>query len=133
MMKVAALCRKSGKDQPLEHLDRWGLEAGDGEDNRQISLLPGEAREAVERMGKRGLCMERFYANLEIAGLPALESGQRLTAGDAVLEVTDVRKKCFPECLLVREGADCPLKTGCRFARVVRGGTVAVGDAVALF
>lgn len=130
-MKVTALRRGRAKGQPPERLDHWRMEAGEPGDERQLSLLPREAREAVERMGKRGLCMERFFANVEIAAFSPPDPGERLAVGEAVLEVTRAEKRCFPACGLAREGTACPLKA-CRFARVVRGGEVSPGSRVFL-
>lgn len=129
MMRVTGLVRGRGKGQPPESLERWDIEAGELQEERQVSLLPRRARETVERMDKRGLCMKRFFANLEIEDLPPLESGQRLAVGDAVLEITQARKSCFAECPLAGQKAACPLQA-CRFARVIRGGGVSLGDQV---
>lgn len=105
--------------------------AGSG---RQVSLL---AREAIGRMAELlpGLGPGDFAENLTLDGLnPAvLPVGQRLRVGDAVLlEITQIGKTCHHGCEIRRLAGDCIMPREGVFAKVLAGGTVRKGDAVAL-
>lgn len=95
---------------------------------RQLSLADGAALRAAREAG--GLCSARFEANLHTEGLDyhALRVGERLTAGEALLEITQTDKRCFAECALYREGRRCQLPGNVAFARVLRGGAIHKGD-----
>ena len=103
--------------------------SGGGE--RELCLLSDEVPGLMAEMDYKGLCMRRYKANFLVDGLAEghLRKGDLLELGNAVIEITMV-KRCFDNCALVRESAACPLKDGGLFARVVKGGTVCVGDLV---
>lgn len=111
----------------------WGI-AGDaygGPGDRQVVLLDACARAAIdEGTGEQGVCYPRFRENLLIEDLNAgrLAPGMRLVIGTVVLEVTAAGKRCFPECTLPR--GECHIRAGVAFCRVIRGGSVQVGDDV---
>ena len=114
-------------------VENSGLEGdfhADGSD-RQLSLLFAESREAAGLEGQ-GLCLRRFKENLSIRGLvsPDIKPGTRLSAGDAVLEITCEVKQCHEECTLYQEGKRCPLSGLNLFTRVVKGGFIHTGDSV---
>jgi len=104
------------------------LHAEPGDAPRQISLADGAALCAAREAG--GLCSARFDANLHTEGLDyhALQVGERLVAGEALLEITQTDKRCFAECILHREGRRCQLPGNIAFARVLRGGAIHKGD-----
>ena len=139
-MTVTRLSVKAAKGLPAQQVGQLFLSAAVGAEgdprgeraDRQLSLLSSSAETEMDVMGRPGLCMGRFSANLLIDGaaLPTLPAGTRLRIGDAVIELSAIRKKCFPECTLVSSGSPCPLRAGCRFARVVTEGLVRTGDAV---
>ena len=97
--------------------------------DRQLSLLFAESREAAGIHGE-GLCLKRFKENLSIRGLvsPDFKPGMRLSAGDALLEITGEVKHCHEECILFKEGKRCPLSGLNLFARVVKGGLIRAGE-----
>ena len=98
---------------------------------RELCLLSAEVPDLMAEMDYKGLCMRRYKANLLIEGLSGehLQTEDLLEIGDAVIEIT-ATKRCFDNCVLVRERAACPLKDGGLFARVVRSGTACMGDSV---
>ncbi len=105
--------------------------AGSG---RQVSLL---ALEAIRRMCDLlpGLKPGDFAENLTLEGLnPAiLPVGQRLRVGAQVLlEITQIGKTCHHGCEIRRLAGDCIMPREGVFAKVLAGGTVHKGDAVAL-
>lgn len=97
---------------------------------RQLSLADGAALRAAREAG--GLCSARFEANLHTEGLDyhALRVGERLTAGEALLEITEKGKYCWPECALHKEYHPCMLPANTAFACVLRGGTIRTGDGI---
>jgi len=71
-------------------------------------------------------------ANLLVEGVPVPREGARLSVGDMVLEVTDETKPCQvmeAACTGLRQ-ALTPEWRGGVTCRVVRGGTIRVGDRV---
>ncbi len=99
---------------------------------RQVTILSSKGRAAVEQEGMNGLCFERFLETVRISGIDAdaLKPGAVLVAGRALFEVTEYRKKCYPECTIVQSGRVCSLATDVRFLKVLRTGKVSVGDRV---
>jgi MOSC domain-containing protein YiiM len=111
-----------------------GLEADAhaGSDIRQVSLL---AKESIEKIRAKGLAVQYgdFAENLTTEGidLPALPVGTRLKVGaDALLEVTQIGKVCHDRCHIFKTVGDCVMPREGIFARVLRGGTITVGDTI---
>ena len=103
-----------------------------GEPRRQVSLLAGES---IAKMVAAGLDVGpgSFAENITTAGidLARLAVGDRLRLGDAVeLEVTQLGKECHDRCAVYEQVGDCVMPREGVFARVTRGGRIAVGDAI---
>jgi MOSC domain-containing protein YiiM len=98
--------------------------------SRQVSLVASEALEALSHLEGTGLCLEKYAANLITKDLDysLLRPGDRLVAGSAVLELTEVGKPCHYECALFQQKSVCPLTTMSAFAVVVTGGRIQTGD-----
>jgi molybdenum cofactor synthesis domain-containing protein len=99
---------------------------------RQVSLL---AEEAIKRCIARGVDVGAgdFGENLTVAGFEPTSAaiGQRLLAGPtAILQVSQIGKICPQPCSIGRRLGDCIMPREGVFARVLRGGRVATGDAV---
>jgi molybdopterin adenylyltransferase len=79
----------------------WGIEndAHAGTWHRQVSLLSAEAVDAFNERGA-GVKNGDFGENLLVYGLdfPSLPVGTVLTAGDVVLRMTQIGKKCHSGC-----------------------------------
>lgn len=136
-MRVTGIQTKASKGLPMvsrasvlliEHMGLEGNYHSGG--SRQVSLVASEALEALSPLEGTGLCLEKYAANLitEALDYSRLEPGDRLLAGDAVLELTEVGKPCHFECTLFKQKSVCPLTTMSAFAIVVDGGQVKVGD-----
>ncbi len=100
-----------------------------GDWHRQVSLL---AVESIEKIRVMGLQVETgaFAENITTAGLVLHELfvGARIVIGDAELEITQIGKECHSRCAIYDAVGDCVMPREGIFARVLRGGDIAVGD-----
>lgn len=101
---------------------------------RQVSLMASEALNSLEPLKGAGLCLKKYAANLITTGLDYanLKPGDQLAVGEAVIELREVGKHCFFECVLFQQKSVCPLTTMSAFAEVIRSGQISIGDAVNL-
>jgi molybdopterin adenylyltransferase len=147
MSQIEAVCVSSQKGTRKRNVDRGvlvpgqGLEgdahAGDG--HRQVSLL---AVESIDKIRAKGLDVGPgdFAENLTTRGLdlPSLPVGTLLAVGGQspphspppLLEVTQIGKECHTRCEIFYQAGDCVMPREGIFARVIRGGPVAVGDPI---
>ncbi len=100
--------------------------------HRQISLL---AIESINKMRDLGLNVNPgdFAENLTTEGidLVSLPVGTKLSVGEeAVLEVTQIGKKCHTRCAIYQQAGDCIMPKEGIFARVINGGAVKIGDKI---
>lgn len=116
--------------------ENFGL-VGDGHAgdwHRQVSLL---AQESIDKMTAAGLDVGPgdFAENLTTIGIDlcALPVGSRLRIGaSALLEITQIGKVCHERCAIFYQAGDCVMPKEGIFARVLHGGPVERGDAIAL-
>ncbi len=142
MGRVEAVCVSDKKGMVKKEVpeiilkENWGIEgdAHAGDWHRQVSLLAGESIDAVkEKMPhlKHGV----FAENIVIRGLEltALAIGDRLVIdGQVVLEVTQIGKECHNAgCAIKKATGDCIMPKEGIFAKVVHGGVVKAGFAIA--
>jgi cyclic pyranopterin monophosphate synthase len=128
----------SAKGMPAQRLEQvrlikdFGMHGdyhGTGGD-RQITLISQKAKDWMESQEIKGLCFAKFHENIVIRDiiLNDLPKQARLKIGEAVLELSPIRKKCFPEfCELDQNRIECLLIKEVRFAKVITGGDIAVG------
>lgn len=101
--------------------------------HRQISLL---AKESIDKMKAAGLPNLRsgdFAENIttENIQLVSLPLGTKITLGkEVVIEITQIGKECHSRCAIYYSAGDCVMPKEGIFAKVLRGGTVKVGDAI---
>ncbi len=71
-----------------------------------------------------------FAENILTEGicLHDLPLGTKITAGSAVLEVTQIGKECHNDCEIKQRAGVCIMPKEGIFARVIRGGQVKKGD-----
>ena len=103
--------------------------------HRQLSLLAVGDIEFMRARGLPGLRYGSFAENLVIGGLDlgALGPGSRLRLGGEVeILVTQIGKECHAACAIMAKVGECIMPTRGLFARVRRGGELAVGDIVQL-
>lgn len=138
--RIVAVCTSADKGERKQNIGRgdlvenFGL-AGDGhggDGHRQISLL---GIESIAKMRAAGLEVGPgdFAENLTTEGIDLcrLPIGTRLQlAGGALLEVTQIGKICHDRCAIFYQAGDCVMPKEGIFARVLTGGSVAVGDGI---
>jgi MOSC domain-containing protein YiiM len=135
--KVVALNISKKKGIPKTNVDSvkliedWGIE-GDvhaGKWHRQVSFL---AIESIEKMRAKGLNVRpgAYAENIttEFIGIPGLHVGDVIIIGNAELEITQIGKECHSKCAIYYKAGDCVLPREGIFARVIKGGTLQVGD-----
>jgi len=114
----------------------WGIE-GDvhaGRWHRQVSFL---ALESIEKIRAKGLKVRpgAFAENIttQFLNIAGLHPGERICVGDAEFEVTQIGKECHTRCAIFYRAGDCVMPTEGVFAKVLKGGTIHVGDLVDIF
>lgn len=99
---------------------------------KQITMIDSCCVEWLKNQSQKGLCFERFKANIEVENLDAsaLKSGDILVCGDALLELSSAQKECFPECELAQKCIKCKLNSHAKYLKVLKSGTICVGDEI---
>lgn len=139
--QIVAVCiseKKGERKTPVSTVElrpEHGLvgDAHAGEWHRQVSLL---ASESIRKMQDMGLDVDSgdFAENLTTKGIElfTLPVGTRLKVGETLLEVTQIGKECHTRCNIYHQAGDCVMPKEGIFARVIEGGSVQAGDAVAI-
>jgi len=137
MAKVIAVCtspekgtakRNAGK---AEFITDHGIkgDAHAGPWHRQVSLL---SHDKVEDFRARGAVVEdgAFGENLVVEGIDfrSLPVGTVLECGSVILEMTQIGKECHSHCAIYKTMGDCIMPREGVFAKVIKGGFIAVGD-----
>lgn len=137
MGKVMAVCTSPARGTQKENIGRgvfragYGIEgdAHAGDWHRQVSLL---SYEKVQAFNARGAAVAdgAFGENLLVDGFDfaRLPAGTWLGCGDVLLEITQIGKQCHHGCEIFQRMGDCIMPREGVFARVLRGGEIAVGD-----
>lgn len=139
--QVRAICTSTSKGErksPIpsaRFIENHGIE-GDvhsGPWHRQVSLL---ATEDIERMREKGLPDLKdgdFAENIVLSGvdLSGLGLGSLIRIGnDVELSITQIGKVCHTRCAIFYQAGDCIMPRLGLFARVIKGGTVKIGEKV---
>ena len=139
---IIAVCTSPKKGERKKNVGRamakidHGLvtDAHAGNWHRQISLL---AMESIEKMQAAGLQVGPgdFAENLTIRGMGLMNDyavGTRFRIGEAEVEVTQIGKECHTRCAIYRQAGDCVMPREGIFVKVLKEGTVRVGDEIEL-
>ncbi len=137
---VVEVCVSEETGGVKQAVDRVSLVRGHGIEgdghagnwHRQISLLANEQVDTVRAQGL-DLGPGDFGENILTQGLELtdIEIGRRLrVGGDAVLQITQIGKKCHSRCKIYYRTGDCIMPKKGIFARVVRGGEIARGASI---
>ena len=139
--KIKALARYRKKGGPEEPLQQARLLAGLGMESnfhqggdRQLCLLTAEIRDWMSLQTQEGICFARLKENILIEGMPStsLLPGVKICMGEAVLQISEARKRCHTGCSLRAQGMQCRLPESAVFAVVLQGGIVRAGDSVSI-
>ncbi|MBF0328084.1 MAG: MOSC domain-containing protein [Nitrospirae bacterium] len=103
-----------------------------GDWHRQVSLL---AIESVRKMQALGLDVKPgdFAENITTEGIDliSLPLETRMKIGEEVLgEVTQIGKECHTRCAIYDQAGDCVMPKEGIFIRILKGGTIRVGDEI---
>lgn len=141
MGEVIAVCISEKKGTAKSNIgecrliENFGLEkdAHAGNWHRQVSLL---SYDEVEKFRARGADVAdgAFGENLLVKGFDfkTYPVGTIFKCNDVVLEITQIGKKCHSECEIFHMVGDCIMPREGVFARVLRGGSIKVGDELEL-
>lgn len=111
----------------------WGIggDAHGGAWHRQISLISGQK---VDAFNTRGADVRpgAFGENLVVDGIDfaTLPVGTTFSCGEVLLEMTQIGKECHSHCQIYHKMGDCIMPREGVFAKVLRGGTLSVGDVI---
>lgn len=112
-------------------IENYGLEndAHAGNWHRQVSLL---SYDEVEKFRARGANVAdgAFGENLLVEGFDfkTFPVGTIFKCNEVILEITQIGKKCHSECEIYHQVGDCIMPREGVFAKVIHGGSIAVGD-----
>lgn len=142
MATLRGIRLKREKGVPGEEVSEVYLEkgfgiAGDifaGKGDRQLSIFEEEARASGLESKKDGFCISRFSENLSTRGLDveALKAEEKLTIGDAEIEITQSGKECHKECPVFAREGNCGLADKAAYAKVIKSGSIKIGDKITL-
>ena len=141
MAKILAVCRsefkRTSKNDIKEgvFIENYGLKDdahASSEWHRQVSLM---ATESIQKMRDLGVDVGpgTFGENLTTEGidLVSLPIGAELKVGpEVVLEVSQIGKVCHTKCSIFYKVGTCIMPQEGIFAKVIRGGTVRMGDEI---
>ena len=139
MGKIHAICISEEKGTQKHEVpdavlkEEWGIEgdAHAGKWHRQVSLL---GLGQIEEFRKKGadVAFGAFGENLVVEGyhFKELPIGTRFKVGDALLEMTQIGKECHSHCQIYKVMGDCIMPREGVFARVIKSGTIRVGDEI---
>ena len=137
MGKIIAVCVSEKKGTQKKNVGSAVLVADHGIENdahagnwhRQVSLL---SYEKVEDFRAKGAVVDdgAFGENLVISGFDfkTLPIGTKFRCNDVILELTQIGKECHAHCAIYQAMGECIMPREGVFARVLRGGTISVGD-----
>lgn len=139
---VKAVCISEKRGTPKQNIqsvtmiENYGLEkdAHAGDWHRQVSLL---SFEEVEKFRARGAKVKdgAFGENILVDGIDfrSLPVGTQLSCNDVLLEMTQIGKECHAHCQIYYQVGECIMPREGVFAKVLKAGTISVGDEMNVF
>ncbi len=99
---------------------------------KQVPVFFEEGRTSLEAESFPGLCFPRFLETIRIRGIKAgnFKTGSSIKIGEAVFQVSKIRKKCYSECKIIQDNRHCALSKDVRFCKVLQTGIIRKGDSV---
>lgn len=100
--------------------------------DRQVSIIFYNTYKESQAYREEGLCINRFMANILIGDIGNwdIRIGDKIKIGEGVLEIIEIGKECFPQCKLVNDNIQCPLRRGVFFCKVIKEGKITLGAQV---
>lgn len=117
-----------------ELIENFGIkdDAHAGDWHRQLSFLAAESiRKASSEEFK--LSYGDFAENIATTGIDwkSQPIGERFRlGGKALVEITQIGKECHKKCAIYARSGDCIMPREGGFARIIKGGTIMVGDKI---
>ena len=107
--------------------ENFGI-AGDahaGDWHRQVSLLAGEAVDAMKAKGL-DLAPGAFGENIVTRGVDWSRArvGERIMIGEVELQITQIGKECHSRCAIYDAAGECIMPSQGIFAKVLKGGRI---------
>jgi len=137
IVSIAVSARKGTRKRSIPSVElvaEHGLkeDAHAGPWHRQVSFLSSER---IAEARERGLEVDfgDFAENIATTGIDwsAVPVGSRFRLGEsATVEITQIGKECHNKCAIYYRAGDCIMPREGVFARVLKGGTIRVGDSV---
>jgi TatD DNase family protein len=107
--------------------ENFGIEgdAHAGNWHRQVSLLAGEAVDAMKAKGLE-LAPGAFGENIVTRGVDwsKAQVGERITIGVVELQITQIGKECHSHCAIYDAAGECIMPSKGIFAKVLKGGKI---------
>ena len=138
---VRAVCTSPAKGtqktnvKSAEFIENFGIkeDAHAGKWHRQISLLSYEKIEAFRARGAE-VADGAFGENLVVEGFDFknLPVGTRFQCNEVILEMTQIGKECHHGCEIMKQVGSCIMPTQGIFGKVLKNGTINVGDDVSI-
>ncbi len=98
--------------------------------HRQVSLLGVESLKKAEEQNKRKFNFGDFGENITTEGIELYKCNvlDRFQCGDALLEVTQIGKKCHTGCEIMQQVGSCIMPVEGIFCRVLKAGKLRTQD-----
>ncbi|RIH66608.1 MOSC domain-containing protein [Mariniphaga sediminis] len=98
--------------------------------HRQVSLLGTESLKKAEEQNNRTFQYGDFGENITTEGLELYKANilDRFQAGNVILEVTQIGKKCHKGCEIMKISGNCIMPVEGIFCRVIQPGELRVND-----
>jgi MOSC domain-containing protein YiiM len=107
--------------------ENFGIEgdAHAGTWHRQVSLLAGEAIDAMKAKGLT-LAPGAFGENIVTRGVDwsRAQVGKMIVIGEVELKITQIGKECHSRCAIYDTAGECIMPQQGIFAKVLKGGTI---------
>lgn len=142
MGRVVAVCLSEkkgtkkvdvGEGYLKENYGVIGDSHADSNSHRQVSLLDIES---IHKMRALNLMVGPgdFAENITTQDIDFkdLKIGDRVYAGEAILEITQIGKDCHSGCAIFKELGKCIMPKEGIFARVLMGGKLRIGDQISI-
>lgn len=117
-----------------EFIQDYGIkgDAHAGKWHRQVSLL---SKQSIDEMRKElpSIINGSFAENIVVdkLNLKNIKIGDKFQiANNVILEVTQIGKKCHSECIIGQTTGKCIMPTEGIFTRVLKGGSVNIGNSI---